>query len=64
MAVVINSPGNWNLFNRFINTVFLKFQIIGGSPTQCDIMTSMIKGFCHENHLPLYTFAEDCAGFL
>lgn len=33
----------------------------GGSPTQCDIMTSMIKGFCHENHLPLYTFAEDCA---
>lgn len=33
----------------------------GGSPAQCEIILKKIKEFCHEHHLPLYTFAEDRA---
>jgi len=33
----------------------------GGSPTQSSIMLEKIQNFCEENHLRLYTFAEDIA---
>jgi len=33
----------------------------GGSPVQTEIILNKIKAYCHEHHLPLYTFAEDQA---
>jgi len=33
----------------------------GGSPTQSAIMLEKVQNFCDDNHLKLYTFAEDIA---
>jgi len=33
----------------------------GGSPVQTELIMNKIKAYCHEHHLPLYTFAEDQA---
>jgi ClpP class serine protease len=34
---------------------------MGGSPTQCDIISNKLLHFSKNHHIPLYTFAEDFA---